>query len=441
MAINLLDIFKETVGDQLVNQASGYLGESKENTRSALGAILPAILGGLVNKGNSQVGASAILDFLKNQNEDGALLDNLVGLFDGGGATDELVNKGSGVLDFIFGNKSAAIDTILDLVSNSSGIGKSSASSLINMVAPLLMGVVGKSIKDNGLDTIGLEKLLSDQKTYLQAEAPAGLFDKLGIAGLGTVISDRVEEVVAEVTATGSTIMSRLGPWLVLFSLALGLLYFMRSCGGREPVVEMSDKPGEMMDTAGDKMKEAPDLTQEKVKEAEPKVAEVAEKVTEVASESMRKVVDGIASIKLPSGKEINAESGSFIDNVYTYVSGGEGSENTRFTFDNLTFQTGSANIAPASQPQLQNAAEILNAYPEAHIRIEGHTDNAGDAAANKALSEQRALAVKRALNSMGVSNDRMATMGYGQDSPVAGNDTEAGKRENRRVDIFVTKR
>jgi outer membrane protein OmpA-like peptidoglycan-associated protein len=441
MAINLLDTFKETVGDQLVNQASGFLGESTENTGSALGAILPAILGGLVNKGSSQGGVSAIFDFLKNKNIDGAILDNLDGLFGGGDATDELVNQGSGVLDFIFGKNSSELGAMLDFVTGRSGIGRSSSSSLLNMVAPLLMGVVGKYVKSKSLDAIGFGQLLGDQKEHLQAAAPAGLFDKLGFDSLASQATDQAKEVTAEVKATGSSVMSRLGPWLVLGSLALGLLYVMRSCGGREPLVDVTDKTTEVIDATTDKMKDVVDVAGEKIVKAEKAVTEVAETVVIPAEEAMRTVVDGIASINLPSGKEINAEAGSFIDNIYTYVKGGEGDETTRFTFDNLTFQTGSANIAPASEPQLQSVAEILNAYPGVHIRIEGHTDNTGDPATNKTLSEQRALAVKRALNGMGVSNDRLATLGYGQDQPVAANDTEAGKRENRRVDIYVTKR
>ena len=446
MAINLLDMFKETVGDQLVNQASGFLGESKENTGSALAAILPAVLGGLVNKGSNQGGASAIFDFLKTQNVDGSMLVNLGGLFGGGDATDDLVKQGSGMLDFIFGKNSGVLSTLHDFVTNRSGIGRSSSTSLLNMVTPLLMGVVGKHLKNKELDVMALGKLLVGQEEHLKTAAPAGLLDKLGFASLTTRATDHAKEETAEVKATevkatGSSLMSRLGPWLVLVSLALGLLYFMRSCGGREDAVEVTEKTSGMMDAAGDKMKDAVEAAEEQVKEVGERVVDEAVTVTDKASETTQQVVDGIASIKLPSGKEINAEAGSFIDNVYNYVSGGVGDSTTRFTFDNLTFQTGSANIAPSSEPQLQRAADILNAYPNANIRIEGHTDNTGEVTANKVLSEQRALAVKRALNGLGVSNDRMATLGYGQDKPVAGNDTEAGKRENRRIDMYVTKR
>ncbi|HVI85061.1 MAG TPA: OmpA family protein [bacterium] len=72
---------------------------------------------------------------------------------------------------------------------------------------------------------------------------------------------------------------------------------------------------------------------------------------------------------------------------------------------------------------------------------MDGYTDNTGDAAANKKLSLDRANAVKDLLMKGGVEESRMTTQGFGQDNPIASNDTEEGKAKNRRLELVVEKR
>jgi OmpA-OmpF porin, OOP family len=75
------------------------------------------------------------------------------------------------------------------------------------------------------------------------------------------------------------------------------------------------------------------------------------------------------------------------------------------------------------------------------NVVLEGHTDATGDATANKALSLQRAEAVKQMLVTGGVAADRIEAQGYGQDRPVAENNSDAGRALNRRLELVVTKR
>jgi outer membrane protein OmpA-like peptidoglycan-associated protein len=74
-------------------------------------------------------------------------------------------------------------------------------------------------------------------------------------------------------------------------------------------------------------------------------------------------------------------------------------------------------------------------------VQLEGHTDNTGDADANKRLSQARAEAVKEALTRSGIDASRVTTVGYGQERPIASNDTEAGKAKNRRLELAVVRR
>jgi outer membrane protein OmpA-like peptidoglycan-associated protein len=72
-------------------------------------------------------------------------------------------------------------------------------------------------------------------------------------------------------------------------------------------------------------------------------------------------------------------------------------------------------------------------------VRIEGYTDSTGSADYNLGLSDRRANAVRSSLLDMGINSDRITTRGYGQESPVAGNDTAMGRQLNRRVEIILS--
>ena len=82
-----------------------------------------------------------------------------------------------------------------------------------------------------------------------------------------------------------------------------------------------------------------------------------------------------------------------------------------------------------------------MTAYPNSAIRVEGHTDNTGNAAANKTLSEKRAASVKQTLMDKGIAGDRLESAGFGQESPIASNDTDEGRAQNRRVSVVITRK
>ncbi|MCF7993793.1 MAG: photosynthetic reaction center cytochrome c subunit [Chromatiaceae bacterium] len=106
---------------------------------------------------------------------------------------------------------------------------------------------------------------------------------------------------------------------------------------------------------------------------------------------------------------------------------------------DELRFASGSATLPTQQLPTLDRTAALLAARPELSARIEGHTDSVGSAAINQALSQQRAEAVRQALIERGIDPQRLAARGAGPDQPIADNTTPEGRRQNRRVEIFVT--
>lgn len=112
------------------------------------------------------------------------------------------------------------------------------------------------------------------------------------------------------------------------------------------------------------------------------------------------------------------------------------------FTFDRLTFKTGSAEIdMDQSAAQIENIHAILTAYPTVQLKIGGYTDNTGPEETNMALSQARAEAVVAAVAALGSAPERMDAEGYGPQFPVASNDTEEGRAQNRRIDVRVRQR
>ena len=99
-------------------------------------------------------------------------------------------------------------------------------------------------------------------------------------------------------------------------------------------------------------------------------------------------------------------------------------------------FDTGSANIQPASMPLIEQTAAMLQSSPDLRIEIGGHTDNVGTAESNLKLSESRARSVMEALVARKVEASRLTAKGYGQTAPVADNRTEDGRAKNRRVEL-----
>jgi len=102
----------------------------------------------------------------------------------------------------------------------------------------------------------------------------------------------------------------------------------------------------------------------------------------------------------------------------------------------NILFETGKSSIQSESLPIVDQIFDLLNSDSALKISIEGHTDNVGDAAANKKLSNDRAKSVTDALIAKGVDKTRLSFIGWGQEKPVADNRTDEGKAKNRRVEI-----
>jgi outer membrane protein OmpA-like peptidoglycan-associated protein len=103
-----------------------------------------------------------------------------------------------------------------------------------------------------------------------------------------------------------------------------------------------------------------------------------------------------------------------------------------------VLFDTGSATLSTGAQQRLSSFAQTLERYPESNLVVRGHTDSTGTTAGNDRLSQDRAESVRSDLISQGVAGDRITATGMGSQYQVASNASEAGRQQNRRVEIEI---
>jgi outer membrane protein OmpA-like peptidoglycan-associated protein len=129
-------------------------------------------------------------------------------------------------------------------------------------------------------------------------------------------------------------------------------------------------------------------------------------------------------------------------------ITDANGLKAVKMAFDSgILFATGKSDLTPASKSSLSQLANLLKNNGDCDVAIQGHTDNVGfkgktaaqSVELNKALSLDRAASVSAYLQSLGVNASQIKTVeGLGQESPVASNDTEAGRQQNRRVEVYL---
>lgn len=110
----------------------------------------------------------------------------------------------------------------------------------------------------------------------------------------------------------------------------------------------------------------------------------------------------------------------------------------TKVVINNIFFETGKATLTPQSHLELDKAIDLLRTNPTMVIEVGGHTDNTGDDATNMKLSHDRAKAVREYMVGRGIASDKIQAKGYGESNPIANNDSDEGKRANRRTEFII---
>jgi len=428
MAQNIIGLLQNQLNDNLLTKISGLLGESKSGVTSAVGSALPSILLGLMQKGSEPNGAASLTKMLQEGKHDGGILDNLGSLLGGGSATTDFVSSGKNLFGSLFGDKAGGIT---DIIASASGISKNAGSSLLGILAPIVMGFLGKILKaQGGLNPAGLTNLLLGQKEFIKSALPSGLTQLMGVTSL-----DSLGRQTAHAAQAAAAPAKKIWPWIALIVAAVVVFFGWRSCSTQD----VAQKATEATKQATTAAQGAADKAAETAKQAASAVQDTAGKVADQARDAWA-ALGKFFSKKLPSGIELNIPEFGVENKLVAFIEDAQRpvDDKTWFSFDRLTFETGKATLKPESQEQLKNIAEILKAYPKVMIKLGGYTDNTGDPQANLTLSQQRADTVMADLVKLGVDASRMKAEGYGQEHPVAENSTEEGRAKNRRIDIRV---
>jgi outer membrane protein OmpA-like peptidoglycan-associated protein len=109
-------------------------------------------------------------------------------------------------------------------------------------------------------------------------------------------------------------------------------------------------------------------------------------------------------------------------------------------TLGDVLFTSGRADLKPGAMGNLNKLVNFLAKYPDRSVAIHGYTDSLGRDEYNQGLSERRADSVKTYLAAQGIDSTRLSASGLGQSAPVAGNDSGAGRQQNRRVEVIISK-
>ena len=146
--------------------------------------------------------------------------------------------------------------------------------------------------------------------------------------------------------------------------------------------------------------------------------------------------VEVVPTYSLPDGTVVKISANGFEGDLQQLFQNGE--LNKPLTYDQIYFDTGSAKINAKSNRQIKVTAALMNAFPKTNILLRGHTDNRGSATDNFQLSLARANSMGLALGALGIDTERIRVPGMGDAFPIASNNTDKGRKKNRRIEILL---
>ncbi|HEY9463129.1 MAG TPA: OmpA family protein [Vicinamibacterales bacterium] len=395
MATSMLAGVQEFLTPSFLSRVSSQTGESEAAVSKGFTAIVPTLLASIADRSGDTGFMSRLVslatnaptetDYIAPPSRENPTIES------GSGITGWLSNLWSG----------GSVSAITNAVARYSGVRASSASSLLSVGGPLVLGYLGRLMRSDNLDAPKLAQRLQSERGALAAAMPAG-FNAL-LPSAATPTGDlRMSEDVARRDIPPAVRRERSASWLwpiLLLALATAFLLWWTGRSRTPTPTQAVNTASRGIDTVGSSARA---LTR-----------------------------------TLPGGIQLSVPAGGMEDRLISYLATPTG--NGTFDFDRLEFETGSATLTPRSRQQLVDVARILNAYPNARVQIAGYTDNTGDEAANMALSRGRAESVMNALRENGAAAANLSAQGFGSQNPVADNTTEEGRARNRRVTLTVT--
>jgi hypothetical protein len=235
MAINLLDLFTTTYNESLLRQATHALGESADSVIAGIDIGAKTVLAGIVSKAGSKGGVNewvygampADWPSLTHINTDDIFIQpNL----------DHFTTAGASILQNLFGGKQ---NDVIDYVSGHARLKTSSSSTLLKVIAPLLIRTIADYREETSLGRMDTRNILNEQAAYLHNALPIDLQTLLTPAETPPQQPSASDSPDYAVPPDSPMHVSKLLPWIILLITALGLFYFVeKGCGSKTPAVD-----------------------------------------------------------------------------------------------------------------------------------------------------------------------------------------------------------
>jgi outer membrane protein OmpA-like peptidoglycan-associated protein len=389
---DILGLVNREITPEVIHRAALQLGEDDDHLRSALSTTVPSVLTALSDVASSETGANHLTRVIRGIDANRPGADSVASIL-GSTAGRE---QGTTLFDGETGDRGSRI---ADAVARASGIKADSAHQLLGGATGATLLTIGRSWQQ--IDPEGLRTMLGEQRGDFVRRLPGPV---ASIFGNGR---QQAEVVVERARDVGGPAIRRvagperkgwLAPLVLLGALMLVAIPLLRAM--RRPVIHtqlLHNLPAEALSRA-------------------------------------------TIPLALPNGQSLTVARGSAAYQLASFM-GGNDATPARFTLSPMNFEFASTQLTPDSLATVDEVATILRAYPTATVRVESYTDSVGTAAANLDLSRDRSETVKGLLGGKGIDPTRVTTAGLGQENPIASNETESGRAQNRRTDIVVTGR
>jgi len=460
--MGLLDGVKGILTNTVVDKAADVLGIENKLMKSAMKMFLPAVIGGLINKGSTPTGAGGLLDLFKNGGFGQGQNNDLMSVLGDSDKSKGMLETGTDLLGTIFGNNQTGV---LDTLLKATGIGKSGGSTLLSFIAPIVVNKLASLVFKKDMNAAGLSSYLNDQKSDVMGLVP-GLSGLLGGASASLGAAADRPKTVASSDASGGGIgfLKYLLPLLILGGLAYWWMNRDKSVDSSSATKTeaTTTKSSDTETTApATTTMEATDetTTNETVKgatgttaytigsngdvlnpsgsvafakgsyklDAENNLVGMDGKIilpaASISSDLMAKLKAAIGRIS--SGATLEQMKSMFDDMIIK-----KAGANSSYGLSNIEFNSEDHKISNFSKAEVQGLAAALKANEKGKIEVQVHTNDGKDDKENDKLSEMRANVIRDMLVTLGVSKKQIKAIGMGS--------KDATKAGSKKVEIVI---
>lgn len=453
--MSLLDSVKGVVSNAVIDKAADVLGVDNGMAKSAMKMFLPAIIGGVINKGSSPSGAGGLLDLFKNGGFGNDNLGDLTSILGNEDKRSSWLSTGSDLLGTLFGNNRSGVT---DMLIKATGMKDGLAKTLLTFLAPIVINKLAGIVSNKNMGAADLSNYLNDQKSDIMTRVP-GLAGFLGGATASTGV------------ATGSTNTNSEGggggllKWLLPLLLAAAAIWFFTKDGCNKTVESTDTTTVEVEDntttqaTTNTTARELPTATEagttttvdteadfsgytvtdnldivspsgavlhsagsydvdakDNILDTNGRIIMPAASLSDDFKTKLRSMFDQIrlARMKMMFGDMIVKKSGA----------------KTSYGLSDIQFNTENHRISSFSKAEVEGLAAALKANATGKIEVQVNTADGKNAKDNNKLSETRAKVIRDMLVTLGVSEKQISAVGMGSENEA--------KAKIGKVDIVV---